>query len=210
MSVLSVEKVGGISLIAGSLLLTVYSVLFPVLLPLNGGQYDFVQVVLNPNWVRLATIALAGVVLMLVGFYAVYLSVRASAGMVGAIGFLFVEAAYLLQACKVTWELFLYPIIAAHPDSAFLLGNAIIRNDPAVQTFRLLASLTILIGIILFCFTLYRSKEYPKAGAVLIFAGALVYAVGPMISIYVAFAGIFTFSIGCLLIGLRLIKVSNK
>ena len=102
MSVLSVEKVGGISLIAGSLLLTVYSVLFPVLLPLNGGQYDFVQVVLNPNWVRLATIALAGVVLMLVGFYAVYLSVRASAGMVGAIGFLFVEAAYLLQACKVT------------------------------------------------------------------------------------------------------------
>ena len=167
MSVLSVEKVGGISLIAGSLLLTVYSVLFPVLLPINGGKFDFVQVVLNPNWVRLATIALAGVVLMLVGFYAVYLSVQASAGVLGAIGFLFVEAAYLLQACKVTWELFLYPIIASHPDSAFLLGNAIIRNDPAVQAFRLLASLTILIGIILFCFTLYRLKEYPKAGAVL-------------------------------------------
>lgn len=210
MSVLSVEKVGGVSLIAGSLLLTVYSALFPALLPLNGGKFDFVQVVLNPNWVRLATIALAGVLLMLVGFYAAYINMRASAGLVGAIGFLFVEAAYLLQACKVTWELFLYPVIAAHPDSAFLLGNAIIRNDPAVQTFRLLASLTILIGIILFCFTLYRSKEYPQTGAILIFAGALVYAIGPMISIYVAFAGITTFSIGCLLIGLRLIKVGNK
>jgi hypothetical protein len=209
MSALSVEKIGGVSLIVGSLLLTVYSALFPALLPISGGHYDYVQVVLNPNWVRLAVIALVGVLLMLVGFYAVYLNMRSSAGLVGALGFLFIEAAYLIQACKVSWELFLYPVIASHPESAFLLGDAIIRNDPAVQIFRLVASLTILIGIILFCFTLYRSKEYPKAGAVLIFAGALVYAIGPMISIYVVVAGIFTLSIGCLLIGMRLYKVQN-
>lgn len=118
MNFLTIEKFGGISLITGSLLLTAYSALFPALLPLGNGTYDCVQMVLNPNWVRLALIAFAGVILMLIGFYAVYARIRSSAGLVGAIGFLFIEAAYLLQACKVTWELFLYPIIASHPESA--------------------------------------------------------------------------------------------
>lgn len=207
MNYFPLEKVGGISLILGSLLLTAYAALFPALLPVGNGTYDYVQVVLDSDWVPLAIMAFAGVILMLIGFYAVYARIRSSAGLVGAIGFLFIEAAYLLQACKVTWELFLYPIIASHPESAFLLRDLVIKHDPAVGVFRLAASVTIFIGIVLFCYTLYRSSEYPKAGAVLIFIGALVYALGPMISIFVSVAGIFTLAIGCLLIGLRLFRV---
>jgi hypothetical protein len=209
MNILSLEKVGGVSLILGSLLLAAYSALFPVLLPVGNGTYDYVQMVMNPNWVRLAIIAFIGVILMLIGFYAAYSRIRSGAGLVGAIGFLFIEAAYLLQACKVTWELFLYPVIASHPESAFLLRDLVIKHDPAVGIFRLMASVTILLGIVLFCYTLYRSSEYPKAGAVLIFVGAVVYALGPMISIFVSVAGIFTLAIGCLLIGLRLFRVRH-
>lgn len=209
MNLLSLEKVGGISLILGSLLLAAYSALFPVLLPVGNGSYDYVQMVLNSNWVRLAIVAFTGVILMLIGFYAVYSRIRASAGLVGAVGFLFIEAAYLLQACKVTWELFLYPIIASHAESAFLLRDLIIKHDPGVAVFRLGASLTIFLGIVLFCYTLYRSREYPKVAAVLIFVGALVYALGPMISIFVSVAGIFTLAVGCLLIGIRLFRVQH-
>ena len=207
MNMSSIEKVGGVSLILGSLLLTIYAALFPVLLPLGSGTYDYVQVVLNPNWMRLALVAFGGILLMLVGFYAVYSRLRPKAGIIGAIGFLFVEAAYLLQACKVTWELFLYPIIAAHPESAFLLREAIIKNDPAVVIFRLASALTIVIGIVLFCLSLYRSDEFPKMAAILIFVGALVYAIGPLISVLVSVVGIATLSIGCLLLGLRLFRV---
>jgi hypothetical protein len=207
MNYLTLEKVGGASLILGSLLLAAYSALFPALLPVSNGTNDYVQMVMNPNWVRLAIVAFAGVLLMLIGFYAVYLRMRSSAGLVGAIGFLFIEAAYLLQACKVTWELFLYPVIAAHPESAFLLRDLVIKHDPAVGIFRLMASVTILLGIVLFCYTLYRSTEYPKSAAVLIFAGAVVYALGSAISIFVSVAGIFTLALGCLLIGLRLFRV---
>ena len=209
MNYLTFEKVGGASLILGSLLLAAYSALFPALLPVSNGTNDYVLMVMNPNWVRLAIIAFAGVILMLIGFYAVYQRIRSSAGLVGAIGFLFIEAAYLLQACKVTWELFLYPIIAAQPESAFLLRDLIIKHDPAVGIFRLMASITILVGIVLFCYTLYRSSEYPKSAAVLIFVGALVYALGPMISIFVSVVGIFTLAVGCLLIGLRLFRVQR-
>lgn len=207
MNIPPIEKIGGLSLILGSLLLTLYAALFPVLLPVGNGVYDYVQVVLNPNWIRLALAAFAGVLLMLIGFYAVYSRLRSKAGIVGAIGFLFVEAAYLLQACKLTWELFLYPIIAAHPPSAFLLQEAIIKNDPAVVIFRVVSAFTIFIGIVLFCFSLYRSDEYPKVAAILIFVGALVYAIGPVISVFVSVAGIATLAMGCLLLGLRLFKV---
>jgi hypothetical protein len=41
---------------------------------------------------------------------------------------------------------------------------------------------------------------------VLIFVGALVYAIGPAISLFVSVAGIVTLSIGCLLVGLRLFR----
>jgi hypothetical protein len=209
MNTISLEKAGGASLILGSFLLAAYSALFPALLPLGNGTFDYVQMVLNPNWTRLAAIAFVGVILMLIGFYAVYSRIRTSAGLVGAIGFLFIEAAYLLQACKVTWELFLYPVIASHPESAFLLRDLVIKHDPAVGIFRLMASITILFGIVMFCYTLYRSSEYPRSAAVLIFAGALVYALGPMISIFVSVAGIFTLAVGCLLIGIRLFQVKH-
>lgn len=203
------EKLGGIAIIAGSALLCLYSVLFPTLLPLDKIATDYTAIMLSPGWRPLAIIALAGILLLLAGFYGVYAKMRPAAGLLGAIGFLFVEAAYLLQACKVTWELFLYPIIAKHSESAFLLREAIIKNDPAVITFRIAASVTILMGIVLFCLVLYLSKIYPKSAALLIFAGALIYAIGPMISVWVSIAGIFTFAVGCLLIGLCLLRPTD-
>lgn len=209
MNYLTLDKFGGASLILGSLLLTAYSVLFPLLLPVDKVPLDFVRLVIDPHWVELAWTAFAGVLLMLVGFYAVYTKIREEAGLVGALGFLFIEAAYLLQACKVTWELFLYPVIATHPESAFLLRDLVIKHDPGVGVFRLAATVTIFVGILLFCYTLYRSSAYPKSAAGLIFVGALVYGIGPMFSIYISVAGIFTLSIGCLLIGLKLFRVEQ-
>lgn len=200
------EKLGGIAIMAGSLLLSAYAVLFPVLLPLGTGTFDYAEVVRSPGWVPLAAVAFAGVLSLLVGFYAIYAKMRATAGLQGAVGFLFIEAAYLLQVCKVTWELFLYPVIARYPETAFLLRDAVIKNDPAVLVFRISASATILIGIVLFCLSLYRSTIYPKSAAVLIFAGALVYALGPAISVFVSIAGIFTFAVGCMLLGVRLLR----
>lgn len=205
----SFERIGGASLILGSLLFAIYSALFPVLLPIGTGSYDYVEVVLNPNWTRLAALAFAGIVLMLVGFFAAWSRMRRESGIAGAVGFLFVEAAYLLQACKVTWELFLYPIIASHPESAFLLRDAIIKHAPSVIAFRIAAATTIFVGIVLFCFALYRSGEYHKAAPVLIFVGALVYAVAGTLSTLVAVTGIFILAIGCTLLGVRLLKAGE-
>lgn len=52
-----VEKLGGIAIIAGSLLLCAYAVLFPILLPLGTGNFDYAEVLRSPVLVPLALVA---------------------------------------------------------------------------------------------------------------------------------------------------------
>jgi hypothetical protein len=204
-----VDRAGGVALVVGSLLMTVYALLYALLLPIGGGPSDFVRVVSNSNWKWLACVAFVGVLLMLAGIGAVYARVKAAAGLLGLVGFLFIETAFILQACKITWELFLYPIIAAHSESAFLISDALIIRDPGVVAFLLISVAAIFIGISLFCWVLYRSAVFAKSAAILVFVGALVYAVGPIMSIYLAVVGVATLAIGCAMLGWRLIKTDQ-
>jgi len=206
MQLSTIQKLGGVSLILGSVLLFVYSILFPLLLPMNQMLTDFNLFVLNPNWLCIGIIAFVGVIMVIFGFVAVYSKLFVESGLVGLLGFIFLEIAYILQACKITWELFLWPVIASNQTSSFLLRDFVIKNSALVVTFRGIASITIFAGMILFCLAIIRSKNFPKLGGILIFIGALIYGLGPLLSVFVAMAGIFILSIGCTIIGLSLIK----
>ena len=131
-----IQKLGGISLMLGSILLLIYSILFPLLLPVHEMRHDLTTVILNPNWIWIAVVAFAGIILMVFGFTAVYSKLYAESGLVGLLGFIFVVIAYLLQACQVTWEIFLYPIIAG-----ILLFN-IIRLSAYSEGLRAVRSLS--------------------------------------------------------------------
>jgi hypothetical protein len=202
----ALDKLGAVAVVAGGVLLAVYAVAVPMLLPISGGSYDLGQVVLDPDWPWISVVGFIGVLLLMPGFVAVYNRLAAGAGAVGLVSILVIELAYLLQACKLSWELFLYRAIAAQQASRFLLSDGVLRHDAMVVLFRSLASLVIFIGTVLFCYTLFRSREYPKAAAVLVFVGAITYGVGPAISVYVGIAGIFMFAVGCLLLGQRLAR----
>ena len=116
----------------------------------------------------------------------------------------FTKITFVLQACVLTWELLLDPIIAANAGSAFLLRERIIANDPGMAIFRWGAIVSILLSTILFGLAVYRSKEFPSSALVLIIVGAVAYAIGPMISITLAVVGVIALSAGCILIGARL------
>jgi hypothetical protein len=169
-------------------------------------RQDFVTAVMNPNWVWLAMTAFVGVVFMMFGFTAVYSRLYKESGALGFAGYIVIEAAYLLQACKVTWEICLYPVIASNPVFAPLLGSAIILHSGLVSALNYSAMGAIFTGIVLFCTALIRSKEFPKAGGILIFTGALIYGFGPMLSVVVAISGISILSIGCLILGAELMR----
>jgi hypothetical protein len=198
------RNVGAISVIAGSLLLAAYAALFPILLPIGRGTFDYLQVVLSRWWMPLTATALIGVLLLAVGFDAVWSRLRPTAGSAGWIGFISLKTALILQACRLTWELFLDPIIAAQPQAAFLLRDSVIINDPAVVAFRLASAVTIVIGVLLFGIALYQSGAFSRKVLALVAIGSVVYAIGWTISVWVALAGVATLSVGCVLIGIRL------
>jgi hypothetical protein len=210
MQLTTLQRFGGISLIVGSALLTAYSVFFPVLLPVTQIRHDFTMLVNNPNWIWIALVAFIGVILMIFGFIAVYSRLYAASGLVGFLGFLFIELAYILQAGKVTWEICLYPVISANGSSATLLRDFIIQHNSLVIAFKTVSSATIFLGIILFCLALVRSREFPKIAGILFFSGAFIYGFAPVLSVYlVAIAGIFILSMGCLIMGVTLTRNRN-
>jgi hypothetical protein len=206
MKLSNLQKFGGVSLIVGSLCLTAYSAFFFMLLPIGKVRQDMTLGILNPNWTWIGMTALFGVVLMMFGFTAVYSKLFKESGALGFFGYIFVEIAYLLQACKVTWEVCLYPVIARNQSSALLFKESILKHSFAFIAFRSVASLSILLGIVLFCVMLIRSKEFPKSAGILIFIGALLYGFGPMLTISMAMGGIIILSIGCFQVGLKLIN----
>ena len=66
---------------------------------------------------------------MIFGFTMVYSKIYAESGLIGLLGFIFVEIAYILQACQITWEIFLYPVISSNQASIFLFQDFIIQHD---------------------------------------------------------------------------------
>lgn len=204
MQLSTLQRLAGSALIAGSVLLAVYAIAFPALLPLDRMATDFTQGVLNPHWLWLASIAFAGVLLMMAGFAGIYSRLYATAGCTDLVGFIALQLAYLLQACKVTWEIFLYPVIAAHPSGIALLRDGILKHSEPFSLFRLGATVTILVGTLLFCFTLIRAREFPKSGGIVLLTGALLY--GLHLNTPSAIAGILIHSLGCLILGLRLFR----
>jgi hypothetical protein len=204
MSAPSLERVGGACVIFGATLLAAYGVLFVLLLPIGQGTVDYARLVLNPYWMPLALVALVGVISILAGVDAIYARVRRSAGVAGTIGLLLTKVALVLQACILTWELLLHPIIAAHPDSVFLLRDRVIVTSSAMKAFQWAVLTTIGLGAPLFGFAVFRSAQFPRGAILLIVLGAVVYAIGPPISVYVAVGGVIMCALGFVLIGARL------
>ncbi len=205
----TLQKLGGIALIKGAVLLTVYAVAFMTLLPASEARHDFTQLVQNSNWVWIALVAFGGVLAMIFGFIMVYSKIYVEAGITGLIGVISIVFAYILQACKVTWEIFLYPVICASQTYAPLLKDLVIQHSTGVVIFRYAASLSILIGIVFFCIALIRSTAFPKIAGILIFTGALVYGIGPMLNVFIAIGGIVVLSVGCSIIGLDMVKAQE-
>ncbi len=206
MKLSTIQKFGGVALITGSIFLTLWAIFWTTLLPVAQRAKDPSAMVLNQNWVWIATIAFIGVLLMIYGFTAVYSLIYSNSGVIGFLGFLFVVTAYILQACQITWEIFVYPAILSHTPSIPLFSESILMHHPMIALFHYIFQAFLALGVILFSITLIRSKEFHKSSGILIFSGAIIYAVGPMLSVYIAILGVVILSAGCVVLGRRLYR----
>jgi hypothetical protein len=206
MDLKTLQRICGVALGLGALLIAVYSIAFSLLFPTETLMHDLGPAVLRPAWTGLGLLAFAAVLLMMLGFGGVYTRMAPSAGLLGLVGFLAIEVAYLLQAAKITWEVCIYPLLARSAGASRLLVNRAMTKDPAVATFRLVAMLSILVGVVLFCLAVVRTRDLPRMAGGLIFLGAVAYGIGPMVSITLAHVGIVVLAAGCLLLAKTLVR----
>lgn len=202
----SVQRFCAVALAAGAVLVAAYSIAFAALFPRDALLRDFGAAVVTPAWRTLALTALVAVLLLMIGFGGVYSRMARTSGVLGLTGFLTLELAYFFQAAKVTWELCIYPLLARDPGGAGLLSGRALFHDPGVAAFRLVATLAILVGVVLFSLAIVRSRVLPWAAGVLVFAGAVMYGVGPMVSIALAYVGIVVLAAGCLTLARALLR----
>jgi hypothetical protein len=200
----TIQRWGGISIILGLLFLTAWAICWSTILPVNERLRDISLMISSPNWIWISSLAFPGTLFMIFGFTAVYARLYNKAGVLGLIGYVFIILAYIFQAAKITWEIFVYPIIVGFEPSIALFRDKILMQHPQFILFRWLASIAIFLGVILFCITLIRSREFPKSAGILILCGAIIYAVGPVINIYLAIAGVVILSIGCFIVGYKM------
>ena len=207
MKFLNLQRMGGIAIITGSALFTAWAVCWTLLLPVNERSRDVSVMIQNPNWIWIASLAFAGIILMIFGFTAAYGRIYASSGISGFLGYIFIITAYIFQAAKVTWEIFIYPAIISYGPAVPLFRDKILFLHSQVGLFRLLAEWTIIPGVILFSRSLIKSSEFPKISGFLILFGAVIYAIGPMINIYLAIAGVLALSAGCFIMGFKMFSI---
>jgi len=205
MDELKLQKSGAITLLAGAVLLAIYNIAFFTLLPFADGKLDRIGAVLSPHWRWISLASFLGVLFMIAGFFTAYMKIRHVSGTTGLLGIIFVELAYLIQACKISWELFLYRPIAQNPLANTLIKDGILFQDAGVKGFKIFGSLIIFAGLIFFCTALYKSRTFSKISIVSIFVGALVYGLGPIFGSYYALWGILVFCGGSFILGLDLL-----
>lgn len=208
MNIFAIQRLGGISIIVGSILLTVWVILWTSLIPISSIAKDFSILILNPNWIWVTSIVFTSTILMIFGFTAVYSKIYKCTGYSGLLGFIFIVLAYILQTALTSWELFLYPVIAQNASSVFLLREKVILFSSEFVIFRTSLGISIFLGVLLFCISIIRSKEFSTISALLILIGSVFYAISPMLNVSIEILSIIMLSSGCFLLGKKLLSSS--
>lgn len=135
MKTATIQRWGGISMIAGSLLYIFWAVGYAVLLPLQDFTGDLTILIMSPHWIWTCSAALCATLLMTLGFTAVYSRLCGSSGVVGFVGYVFLFLAFVVQTSGLTWEVFLYPVIADHEPSVALFRDGILQQSALIAVY---------------------------------------------------------------------------
>jgi len=196
----SIRKLGGLSLMAGGILLAVYAVSFNLLLPTNMMESDFSRLVVSPAWIPVSAMALVAILFLVFGFFVAYSVMAESSGVLAFAGFVTLIAAYLFQFGQLVAEVFYFPGIASTEAGLAVFRSDSMINHPAMKAFTLIFIVLIGLGILVFGISLARSRLFPTIGGILLIVGAVLYAAVPVF--IVNLVGVAVFAAACFIVGM--------
>ncbi len=209
MKMSTLQKLGGFSIITGAILLAIWTICFSFILPVNERFRDYSLMILNPNWNWIILISFFGIIFLIFGFISAYARMYEKSGIIGLLGFIFLILAYIFQLAHITWELFIFPVLAGNSSTLFMMKENILNSTLQDKVFSLTGDVSILTGIVLFFISILKSRIFSMLSGMLFIIGAVLYAVGPFINIYIGIIGVIIFATGCMLIGLRMFSIKT-
>lgn len=205
MSSTKLYRLSGGTLIAGSLLILINTLLTAVLFP---GHSSTPQQVLSPTWVLVVMTVLIGSLLFVIGLPGMYLGQANRAGTLGLVGFILLFFGILLQGATFsTVQVVVLPFLAQ------VAPHLTSGNSMPVSAFLLLivSGLMYMIGAILLGIATMRANVFPRwVGILILVAGiAMVLTIAPLpeaISSIVEVISFIAFSIAFIQCGFALIS----
>jgi hypothetical protein len=193
------HRLGGAALIVSG----VCSALFWVLAALLG-TFAGAGVVQRLSWVPAQALHVVGAMLSIFGFMSLYAVERRETGLVGLVGFVLATVGNTLFLADGLVALAIFPALATNAP-ALLMPSGAMNQGGVLVLFIAIAAIN-MVGQVLFGFVTWRAAVFPRAAAVLLVAGGLLFNLppGPLPLIILAFGGVLwsagAFWLGCSLI----------
>jgi hypothetical protein len=179
MSSRTLYRLSGGTLIVGSLLMLISSVLGAILYP---GHMETTQQLVSSTWSLVILLNIIGSLLFVIGLPGMYLRQAGRAGVLGLIGFILFFFGILLQGVTFsTAQVVILPFLAQKAPQLMGTGS----GPRGVFLLLIISGFMQIIGTILLCIATMRARVFPRlAGVFLLVSGvAFLLTLGPFLDL---------------------------
>ncbi|HLE29114.1 MAG TPA: hypothetical protein VI793_13400 [Anaerolineales bacterium] len=196
----------GLANILSGVSLALFWFSFPLLLPLQDLRSNYVNLVLDSDWVTVNALDIIGITLGLLGLIGLYAKQVEKAGILGFVGFLLTFIGLALLEGIAFYETFIWPVLAVQAPTLLSFQGPLYTNT----TFLLGSGLGLMtngVGIILFGAAMLRAGILPRWGVLLLTVGAPLYGFGALfgeLAIVLRSIGVALYAVGLAWLGYTL------
>ncbi|MHA2282882.1 MAG: hypothetical protein ACXAC5_18730 [Promethearchaeota archaeon] len=175
------------------------------MLPIYEVPTNYHLLVLDPDWLIVNGLGVIGFVLALVGILGIFFKQFNDLTELGVIGFLITFVGQVLYNAGIYYETFIWPVLAESDPNLINLSTGPIYTSPVFFTMLILAGSMYAIGFLIFGYSTYKAKTFPKWAILILVIGVIFFTPG-FFPYIVRTLGIIVYAGGLIWVGYVLFK----
>ncbi|WP_455382289.1 hypothetical protein [Salinispira pacifica] len=198
----SILRVMHVVLGLSGLLLIIWWLLLGLTLLPGGSGRSFAAMVLTPGWVPINVIGLVATLLLAIGLSGFLARQAERPGTLGFLGAIVSIAGVVLFGALQFDETFVWPLLAVHAPQLMEPGGPMFTNGPFLSVY-LIMGVLFAGGFVLLAVHLIRLKSHPLVLELLLLVGAVLFAGGTLVPVFVRTVGVLLLGASLMWWGLR-------
>ncbi len=179
-------------------------------LPYYGTLDNYITMIQSNNWIMINLIGWIGILFGVFALFFLYGDMAANLKLTGNIGFIAVIVSFLIHLCLVSWEAFIWPVLAYDEQARLLIQNGVLIKSPQIIILYSLFSLTFLTGFILLGIALIKARFFSKPLVLLTITGSFLYSFAVAIGGYAGLIAFTVYLAGIMGLGIVIVKKSKS